>query len=117
MKQSGFMKKQRLIENEFMSIGARVNRQMMADCMCILLHDQKAMGGRAWGVNKIRQFLLDLMDVVNEYFDATTGGVEADYLQEKMDRELRAIFGDGLEPFENRYPDIKKITYGLKHKH
>ncbi len=114
MKKSGFLEKQRLIEDEFMSIGARVNRQMMADCMCMLLHDQVVMGGKAWGEKRIRQFMLDLMDTVNEYFDATTGGVEADYLQEKMDRHLRAIFGDELEPFAERYPDIKKITYELK---
>lgn len=114
MKQSGLLRKHKLAAEEMLRIGERVSRQLVVDCMCILLHDPDAMGGKAWGEQKIRRFVEALVKLLDEYYEAVTGGVEADYCQEKMDRELRRIFRDELMPFRERYPDVKEITYGVK---
>lgn len=46
------------------------------------------------------------------YREAFLHNPESDWWQEALDRGLREIFGDRLEPFEKRYPNQKKWDYG-----
>lgn len=117
MKKSGLLARQEFNTQWMMDVSGDVNRQMMMDCLCMLLHDAEAMEGRTWGPEKIQRFADRLVNTFDEYFESLTRSPEADYYQEKLDRQLRPIFGDKFLPFVKRYPDIKEITYGLRKRH
>lgn len=48
-------------------------------------------------------------DLIDEFSVAFTVQDDADYMQEKLDRILRQIYGNNeFVPFEGRYPAIKQ---------
>ena len=112
MKQSGFMAKQLAMRQALMDATERVTQQLMMDTLQIVLHNELGFGydrimriTKAWGCE------------YNHYHDVFNAKhAEADVLRVHLDRELADILKghQNLIPFEERYPEIKEITYGRK---
>ena len=112
MKQSGFMAKQLAMRQAIIDATERVTQQLMMDTLQIVLHNELGFGydrimriTKAWGCE------------YNHYRDVfNVKHAEADVLRVHLDRELTDILKghQDLIPFEERYPEIKEITYGRK---
>ena len=112
MKQSGFMAKQLAMRQALIDATERVTQQLMMDTLQIVLHNELGFGydrimriTKAWGCE------------YNHYHDVfNVKHAEADVLRVHLDRELADILKGRQEliPFEERYPEIKEITYGRK---
>ena len=112
MKQSGFMAKQLAVRQALIDATERVTQQLMMDTLQIVLHNELGFGydrimriTKAWGCE------------YNHYHDVfNVKHAEADVLRVHLDRELADILKGRQEliPFEDRYPEIKEITYGRK---
>ena len=112
MKQSGFMEKQLAIRQALIQASERVTQQLMLDTLQIAIHNEFG-----FGYGRIKKLTDAWGETYNHYHDALNiKNMEADYLQECLDRELADILKghQDLIPFEERYPEIKEITYGSK---
>ena len=112
MKQSGFMAKQLAMRQALIEASERVTQQLMMDTLQIALHNELG-----FGYDRIMKITKGWADAYNHYHDTLdVKNVEADVLREHLDRELAGIMKDKQEliRFENRYPEIKEITYGSK---
>ena len=108
MKQSGFMAKQLAMRQALIEATERVTQQLMMDTLQITLHEF------GWGYDRIMKLTKAWSDSYNHYHDALNiKHVEADVLRVHLDRELADILkgNQDLIPFEERYPEIKEITY------
>lgn len=112
-KQSGFMAKQLAIRQAFIEASERITRQLMLDTLQITLHREFG-----FGYDRILKVTDEWSELYNFFHDALSKNVEADYLQERLDREISDILKDKqpLIPFKERYPDIKQITYEPRRK-
>lgn len=108
MKGSGLLERQAQMRQELLSTAERILKQLMLDTLQVTLHNEFG-----WGYERIVRLTDAWGEVFNHYRGSCSGGVEADVLQEHLDRCLRDIVKDHMEliPFEERYPDIRKITY------
>lgn len=95
----------------YLNLGEAIATQKMWDIFQIVLHDPNVMGKDTFGKTRFARIYKEMKEMVNEYHTAFTADKEADYYQEKLDSQLREIWGDGLRTFYERYPDIKKIQY------
>ena len=112
MKQSGFMAKQLAMRQALIEATERVTQQLMLDTLQIVLHNELG-----FGYERIMKITKAWSDAYNHYHDTLdVKNVEADVLREHLDRELAGIMKDKQEliRFEDRYPEIKEITYGSK---
>lgn len=110
---NAYLTKQEAVKQAFAQVGERVGQQLMSDCMMLTLNEEFG-----FGYDRIKRAFVSVMKKYNQYHDALDGGPEADYVQERLDAAIRRIMKDRERfcPFEERYPDIKKTTYGKKGK-
>ena len=112
MKQSGYMARQIAIRQALIDATERITQQLMLDTLQITLHEEYG-----FGYDRIKALTDQWGDCYNRFHSALNiKDVEADYLQEILDRKLRDILKDHQEllPFRERYPEIKEITYERK---
>lgn len=112
MKQSGFMAKQLAMRQALIDATERVTQQLMMDTLQIVLHNELG-----FGYERIMRITKAWGSEYNHYHDVfNVKHAEADVLRVHLDRELADILKDrqDLIPFEERYPEIKEITYGRK---
>lgn len=112
-KQSGLLAKQDAIKRELIHSTERIVEQFMTDTLQIA-----ANRSRGFGYDRLMSLMEDWKQVQKEYRPALspTRNVEADVAQEHMDRDLSRIINGKAEliPFAERYPELKRITYGRK---
>lgn len=109
-----FAQKRQAELTEAYNIGCRVGWQRHSDAVSVILRDETIMGKP---VPKDR--IKPIMDAAGEYDHehikafAVRGkeSGEAAYQQELRDRDMREVYGDKAVPFEERYPEIKKIKW------
>lgn len=106
-----FLAKQEERFQWYLDTGVDRGMQSLIDYVCIALNDPELMGKNVMGKTRLKKLNVKLKEIANYYETAFTDDVEADYIQEQLDRRLREIFGDELKPFKDRYPYFKKITY------
>ena len=95
-----------------LEIGMEVGMQKMADFFAIALNDPAVLGKSILGKKRLMPVLQRVHDLIDEFAEAFTVADEADYMQEKLDRILRKIYGGSeFVPFEERYPAIKQRKY------
>lgn len=109
-KQSGFLQRQQQIQNNVMRAAETLATQYMLDTLQIAAN-------RAFGFGYDRQSaLLDVWESVRREYKAALDpkDPEADVAQEHLGRALREIVKDHQPffPFQERYPELKKIKYG-----
>lgn len=97
--------------------------QRACDLLALTLHDPEVMGKDILGERRIVRVYDGMRKHDDEYWQAWTAKKEADYKQDKLDRELRAIFArvykDRVVPFNVRYnlvliPGYAKARKGWK---
>ena len=112
MKQSGFVAKQLAMRQALIDATERVTQQLMMDTLQIVLHNELG-----FGYDRIMRITKAWGSEYNHYHDVfNVKHAEADVLRVHLDRELADILKGRQEliPFEERYPEIKEITYGRK---
>lgn len=108
-KQSGFLQRQKQIQNNIMNAAENLSKQFMLDTLQITLH--KEFG---WGYDRQKQLLESWEKQREEYSPALNPkNKEADVAQEHMDAALVDMMAGKQEliPFSERYPELKKIKY------
>ena len=108
---NGYFKKRDAINQSFLDAGEQMGVQKMWDYMQLALRDPKVMGKDTFGVKRLEKVFKAMQAIASEYHTAFTDDKEADYYQEKMDKQLEDIWKDRFSPFYERYPQLKKIKY------
>lgn len=109
-KPNAFLAKQQAIQQKCFEVACEITAQQMYDYLCIVLNDPAVMGKDVFGAGRLKK-LHEAMKTVDKYYvEAFVNSQESDYYQEKMDAELRRIFGE-VEPFNKRYPFLKEWDY------
>lgn len=93
-----------------LTIGVDTGFQKAADFFSIALYKE------GFGEQRQEKIARRVMELDQEYGDAWTGRVEADYKQEQIDRILKKAYGKNFTPFSERNPYIKKFNYAGKGK-
>ena len=96
-------------QNSFVA-GCDITAQQMFDMMCLALHDPEIMGKDVFGPKRLQKVHDAMYELEKKYHEAWMHGPESDWYQEKLDVALREIFGE-IEPFQKRYPLMKKWNY------
>ena len=110
---NAYLKRQAADRQVFMDATSRVTRQMMVDTLILAANEQLGLG-----YERLDQLIYRWAEIYNHYWDACSKNVEADVLREHLDRALLDIVkGRDFYPFEERYPDVNKITYEGRNHH
>lgn len=108
---NAYMKNQQQMQQYYFETGEAVGFQRCLDYMQVLLRNPEYMGKDVFGRKRWERLYKGLMQCDKTFGDAFTQGVNADYCQEKLDANIREIFGEDTLPFEQRYPRFKKVGY------
>ncbi len=110
--QNDFLRKQRLMQDKCFEVGLDTATQQFFDMLCLVLNDPEIMGKNVFGAKRLLKMHTHLLDRERQFREAWGHTEESDYYQEKLDEELRRIFGDGqFAPFKERYPYCKEWDY------
>lgn len=113
---NAYLDKQKKQAQAYFEAGEEIGLQKAWDYIQIALRDPEAMGKDVLGRKRIEKVYKKMLELVDVYHTAFTDNVEADYYQEKLDAQLREIWGDDLSTFYKRYPTLKKMDYNKPHK-
>ena len=113
---NGYFKKRHDINQSFLDAGEELGVQKMWDYMQLALRDPAVMGKDTFGPNRLEKLFKAMQKLASEYHVAFTDDVEADYYQEKLDKQLKDIWKDRCSPFYERYPQLKQMSYKKKRK-
>lgn len=98
--------------SEGVRAGLEIGLQIGCDMDVLCLRDPDVMGKDTFGAARVIKFIESKRAKMKLYEKAWEKDPEADYLQEKLDDNLREAFGGQLEyKFAERYPDIVKENY------
>lgn len=111
MAKNGYLAKQQAVKQALVDAGMACGKQQIVDYLTIALRDPQVVGQNIWGRERIDKLFAALEALDKEYADAYTTKKEADYLQDKLDRKLREVYGEELVPFAVRQPDILQPGY------
>lgn len=114
-KPNPFLAKQQELQQKCFEAGCAITAQQFFDYLCIVLNDPDVMGKDVFGAKRIEKVHEALKKVDKHYSVAFANTQESDYYQEKMDVELKRIFGE-IDPFEKRYPYLKTWDYTKRFK-
>ena len=109
-KPNPFLAKQQEKQQQCFEAGCAITSQQFFDYLCIVLNDPDIMGKDVFGAKRIEKVHEALKEVDKYYSEAFVNSQDSDYYQEKMDAELRRIFGE-IDPFNVRYPYLKEWNY------
>ena len=90
--------------------GCDITAQQMFDMMCLVLHDPAVMGTHAVSAERLKKIHEAMYQLESKFHDAWMHTEESDYYQEKLDANLREIFGE-IDPFNKRYPLCREWDY------
>ena len=113
MAKKAYIAKQRAIQQGMLDVGMDTGFQKCWDLIQIVLHDPKVMGRDTFGKERMKKIFLALREVEKELGKAWLPSIErdADVMQRDLDALLKEIWGEDLQPFQERYPYIKKPDY------
>ena len=111
MAKNAFLEKQKSERQFMLDIGMEMGFQKCWDLIQLALRDPEVVGKDTFGKERIKRLYRGLVKTEHDFGGALTGDVDADYLQEKLDANLREIWGDELCPFKDRYPYIQQTNY------
>lgn len=111
MAKNDYMKKREARDQAWLDVGEQMGVQKMADYVAIALHSPEVMKKNVHSRERIDEFMRMLADIADFYAPAFTLDKEADYYQELLDRAQAEIYGADMQPFKERYPYVKEISY------
>lgn len=103
-KKNAYLQKQKIRTDVYQTAAADTERQYMVDVLCLVLNDPTVMGKDVFGKQRLQRIVAAIQAEYDHWGEALTTRNEADYYRVKLDAQLRAILGDDLIPFEERYP-------------
>ena len=106
-----YMKQRQKRDQHMLSIGEDLGFQKCLDYMQCLLRNPKYVGRDTFGRKRWELLYEGLKECDKKYGNAFTSAVDADVCQEKLDAEIREIFGDDALTFKERHPMIKEQRY------
>ena len=109
-KPNTYIAEQRAKQQKCFEAGCEITAQQFFDFLCLVLNDPEVMGKDVFGAKRIQKVHEALKEVDKRFSEAFVHSQEADYYQEKLDAELRRIFGE-IEPFNKRYKYLKEWNY------
>lgn len=110
MGNSEFLKKINQAKQDCFVAGCEITAQQMFDMMCLVLHDPAIMKTHAVPAEGLKKIHDAMWELERQYHDAWIFNEESDYYQEKLDANLKEIFGE-IEPFQKRYPKCREWNY------
>lgn len=110
-KKNQYLEKKQAVYQGMLEVGMDIGFQKCWDLLQLALRDPEVVGKDTFGKARIKRLHKSLQKKEHDFGGALTAGVDADYLQEKLDDNLREIWGDDLCPFKDRYPYIKQQEY------
>lgn len=114
--ENDYLYRQKLVRDKCFEIGIDLATQRMFDFIELVLNDKEIMGKNVYGKKRLQK-IHEAMAAKQDYYAAAWGFTEeSDAKQEELDGELKAIFGDDLVPFRERYPYCKEWDYNKPHK-
>lgn len=109
--QNKFLQQIDKAKQECFVAGCDITAQQMFDMLCLVLNNPDVMGKyRVIKAEQLKVIHDALFELESIYHDAWMFTPESDYLQEKLDANLREIFGE-IEPFHKRYPLCRQWNY------
>jgi hypothetical protein len=93
----------------FFVAGCELAEQKTFDMMCLALHDM------GFGAERLKKVYMAMLAYSDKYAEAWAHTQMSDWYQEKLDAELKEIFGK-IDPFNERYPNQKTWDYNKKMK-
>lgn len=106
-----YLAKRAARDKALLDIGADFGAQKVIDYLTLVLRDPAYVGQGIFGRERIDLVIAGIHNYDKEFAEAYTTKVEADVLQDKLDRLLREVYGDELVPFTERQPYVKQLTY------
>lgn len=100
---------------QYVLIGMEFAEQKLFDMLCLVLHDPEVMGKDTFGAERLRKLHKALSEAEERWKEAWLHTQESDWYQEKLDAQLKEIFGE-IVPFDKRYPYQKQWDYSKKGK-
>ena len=116
MSKNDYLAKQRFSQQFFLDTGVQMGFQKCWGYIQLVLRDPEVMGKDTFGRKRIEKVYHAMMAMDKLCGPAHTTQVEADVLQEKLDANLREIWGKDLTPYRERYPFIKQPGYDKSRK-
>ena len=106
-----YLDRQRERDQKFLDAGERMGIQKMWDYIQIALRDPEIMGKDVMGRKRLEKLYKKTAELANYFHTAFTDDVEADYYQEKLDKQLKDLWKERFPPFYERYPQLKRLGY------
>lgn len=109
-KQNAYLAKQANLRKVYTDATETVMRQFMIDTIQIAAAEEFG-----FGADRIERLIKRWGAIYSKYYPAlnATSSDEADVLRYKLDMEIKPLISENFlfEPFEKRYPDLKKVKY------
>ena len=109
-KQNAYLAKQANLRKVYTDATETVMRQFMIDTIQIAAAEEFG-----FGADRIERLIKRWGAIYSKYYPAlnATSSAEADVLRYKLDMEIKPLISENFlfEPFEKRYPDLKKVKY------
>lgn len=108
-----YITRQQKKEDAIAQVAFESGFQKACDLLVLVLRDPEIMGRRnLYGFERIMRIYTGLQKYEAIYRAAWTTHKEADYLQEKLDDNIREVLPPELfEPFKVRHPYVKQANY------
>lgn len=106
MAKNGYLEKQRAVHKELFKEGFDHGLQWGFDMAVIAIHREFGIGE-----SRVKRFYDRLQATQDEFHDAVLSNDETDVQRERLDRELRSIYGELEYSFHERYPAAKQYHY------
>lgn len=107
---NAFLQKQKERDQRYFDAGVDHGVQRTIDDLTMVLRDM------GWGRTRIKRVLTAIDEKDKKYKLAYADHKEADLYQEKMDSELREVYGDDLVPFSERQEYVAQHSYNKPRK-
>lgn len=108
--QNAYLAKQANLRKVYTDATETVMRQFMIDTIQIAAAEEFG-----FGADRIERLIKRWGAIYSKYYPAlnATSSDEADVLRYKLDMEIKPLISENFlfEPFEKRYPDLKKVRY------
>ena len=113
---NAYLEKRKALNQGFLDVGEEMGLQKMWDYVQIALRDPDVMGKDILGRKRLEKIYEKVKELADTYHTCFTDDPEADYYQEKLDAQLREVWGEDLQNFYVRYPHVKKFHYDKAYK-
>lgn len=111
MAKNDYQKRREARDQVWLDVGEQMGIQKVADYIAIALHDPDVMGKNVYSRERIEKFFDKLSEIADYFSNAFSMDKEADYYQDQLDKAQREIYGDDMQPFNERYPFMKETSY------